>query len=210
MIIRLGSIVTKVPEVLLVEKGEGLDPLSEKLLGNGLVFLPAGGGRAATHTLEVAQVSIDGEEDGAAVARKIAGPGADGDLVGGPDAVVGGIGGNPVLGGGMAEAEDRGRQARDGVGAVGNAVVATGLGADVVDEDGVADAGGAVGEDVDGLGQDPPEVGAGNGADGAAEGVAGDDDLVRGVAGQAAVDGGYDGGGDFFPGVLETGVHGAS
>ena len=53
-------------------------------------------------------------------------------------------------------------------------------------------------------------MGSADCGDGTAEGVASRDDSVGRIAGQGAVDGGNDRGGDLFPGELEARVHGAA
>ena len=143
------SSLTMVLEVLLVEQRKSLKPLGKRLLRDDQIVLPTSGTKAATNALEVGQVGNDIQEDGTAIARKVNGSGADRNLIRTPDAVIAGVASNPVLRGRVTEAEEGRREARDRVGAVGDAEVAAGLGGEVVYEDGVADAGGAVGVDVD-------------------------------------------------------------
>lgn len=146
----------------------------------------------------------DVETKGAAVAADVGAAFADDDLV----EVVGDVEGaavEPVLGRGVAVSEDDGGQAGDGVVAVGHAPLGAGLGADEVGKGLVADARGAVGVEVDGVAVGA-EVCGREGRDGAAEGVAGRDDLVARVRLGGGCDGGLDAGANLNPGVLEARV----
>ena len=139
------------PVVLRVEESNYPEALGECLVRDNVNIHTACGDGATSHRLEVVRVGVDVESGGTTVAGAVVGANTDGDLVGGPDAVISGAGGDPVLGGSVVEAEFGGRETGDGIGTVGDAVVAAGLAADVAGEDGVANTGGAIGVDVDGL-----------------------------------------------------------
>ena len=155
---------------------------------------------AAVDLEEVPSVGVEAESLGATVAVGVGMSRAQGKVGRGRNVVD-----VPVLGGGVAVVEDDGREAGNGVVAVGDAELGAGLGRDELGEDAVADAGRAVGVDVDcvaGL----AEVGGSDGGCGTAERVAGCDDLVAGVGGRGGFDTGENGRLDLEPGGVETGV----
>lgn len=188
-----------------------LTPLVEALLqflvGNVLVVtLPVDGERSAAGSLpKVMQVRDDVEAKGAAIAARVGNAVAEPHVADGIVILVHGAPGKPVLGRDVAVAEEDGGQARDGVVAVGDAPLAAGLAGHPVGEVVVADARRAEGVDIGGDAL-AAQVGAREGRDGAAERVAGDDDLVVAVGGAGGVDAAGGGVGDLLPGLGEAGV----
>lgn len=151
------------------------------------------------------QVRDDVEAKGAAIAARVGNAVAEPHVADGIVMLVHGAPGKPVLGRDVAVAEEDGGQARDGVVAVGDAPLAAGLAGHPVGEVVVADARRAEGVDVGGDAL-AAQVGAREGGDGAAERVAGDDDLVVAVGGAGGVDAAGGGVGDLLPGLGEAGV----
>lgn len=163
-----------------------LDPLVEHGLDGrirhfGRVSPPGGLARGAAVDLEkVPAVGVEAEAHGATVAFDVGVSRAELDVGGGGLVAL-----QPVLRRGVAEVEDNGREAGDGVVAVGDAVLLAGLGGDKLGKVAVADAGRAEGVDVDRVAR-LAEVGGGDGGGGSAEGVPGHDDLVLGVGGPSS------------------------
>ena len=119
----------------------------------------------------------------------LAGVASNGGIAGADGEIGGGRGGllHPVLGGGVAEVEQDGREARDGVRLVGDAELGAGLLSHELDEVAVADARRAVGIDV-GLVAGLANVARGDGGDGCAEGVARDGNCVLGICGRGGLE----------------------
>lgn len=143
---------------------------------------------AARDLAKVVQVRIDVETEGARVAFDVSVAGADLDIA---DRVVGAADssdGQPVLGGSVAVAEDDGRQARDRVVDVGDAVFGSILGGDVVANYIVADTGAPVRVNVDGDSL-VAEISSSEGSNCSTEGVASGNDLEAGVSAQGFGDG---------------------
>ena len=146
----------------------------------------------------------DVKTKGTTVAVNVGGSGADEDLV---EVVVNVEGATvePVLGSGVAVAEDDGRKTGDGVVAVGHTPLGASLGSHEVGEGIVTDTWGAVVVQVNGV-TSGTEVGSGEGRDGTTEGVTSRDDLVAWVGLESSSESSLDGGLNLIPGVLEASV----
>lgn len=177
-----------------------------KLLIRWVIALPAEWeGSAAGRVTHVVQVGNDVETKSTRIAKNVGDAIADANVAGEVVNRRRAAAGEPVLGRSVAVAKDDGRQARNGISLVRDAEHLAGLAGGKVGKLVVADAGRAVRVDVArvaGL----AEVRGAQVGDGAAERVAGDDDLVARVGGQALVDGAGGSVGDFVPGVGEAGV----
>lgn len=186
--------------LLALDKGNiGLGPVVDLLLGLGVSRSRGDEGAAGGDRAKVDAVGARVEAAGAGVAVDVVVALADLDLVDGV-VIARGLGaGEPVLGGGVAVVEQDGGQARDRVVEVGDAVLGAGLGGDEVGDDTVAETGGAVGVDVDGVASGT-EVGSTNGGDGTTKRVAGSNDLEARVG----VDGSSDAVRHLLPGTVEA------
>lgn len=187
----------------LILLGPGAEALQESLLVDG-EFVLALGQLAVRDGKQVVLMRGDVELDEAGtVALGVGVALADLDLAGEVVDLGGLAVGQPVLGSGVAVAEDDGGQTGDRVNGVSETVLGAGLAGDEVDELGVTRTGGAVGVGVAGNAV-TAKVSSTNGGDSAAEGVAGDNDTVAGVGSESGGDTSLCLGIDLIPGSGEA------